>query len=149
MLPAVGSIWPVGYGFYPFRVETTDVGFPFSRRAAGTNPEGCKGSNISAVWTPRHHETLINGVLQGRRQNDRRGASALSRMHIWDLFLETIGLIDVPALRNILGMSSYLDMKRSQALEHRRLVNEDVKSKALKGWNNPSADTLLESISQP
>ena len=135
MLPVAILNWPAGYGFRPFRVETTEIDFRYSRRLAGINLNGCKGSNISAVWTPGHQETLINGVLQGRKQTDPIGASALSRTRIWNLLLDTIGLIDVPALRNFLEKSSYLDMKRSQLLEHRRRAKEDVKNEALKGWN--------------
>ncbi len=135
MLPVVGSTWPIGYHFRPFRVETTEIAFPYSRRAAGANPDGYKGSNISAVWTPRHQETLINGVLQGRKQTDPLGASALSRMQIWKLFHELGGLMHLSALRNDLKLSSYTHLKKSQKLEHRRRVKVDVKSEALKGWN--------------
>ena len=136
MLPVVGSTWSADYGFRPFRVETTEITFQYSRRAIGTKLDSCKGSNISAVWTQCHQETLINGVLQGRKQTDRKGASALSRVHIWMLLSETIGLIDVPALRCVPKMSSYLDLKNLQQLKHRRRVKEDVKSKALKGWDS-------------
>lgn len=138
--------WPAGYGFRPFRVETTQIDFHYSRSAAGTNMVGCKGSNISAVWTARHQETLINGVLQGRKQMDRTGASALSRMSIWNLLMETIGLINSPQLRNVLKLSSYPEMKGSQDLEPRRRVKEDAKSEALKGWNNGSFDSLLKGV---
>ena len=146
MSPVFSSIWLADYKFRPFGVETTGIDFRYSRRAAGKNQDGCKGSNISAVWTPRHQETLINGVLQGRKQTDRMGASALSGTQIWNLLLKTIGLIDVPALKDVLKMTSYLDMKGSRELEHRRLVKEDVKRRALKGWNNESSNSLLEGV---
>ena len=141
--------WPVGYGYRPFRVETTAVDFQYSRRGPTNNTASCKGSNISAVWTPRHQETLINGVLQGRRQTDQMGASVLSRIQIWNLLIDTIGLIDAPALKIALGMSSYLDTKRSKYLEHRRRVKEDVKSEALKGWRNEPFESLLQQALQP
>lgn len=136
MVPIVGSNWLAGYGFRPFRVKTTEIVFHYARRAANTTSDGCKSSNISAVWTPRHQETLINGVLQGRKQTDQKGACALSRVRIWDLLLDTIRLIDTPALRHILEVFSYLDMKKSQNLEHRRHVKEHVIKEALKKWNN-------------
>ena len=136
MLPVVGSTWSAGYGFQPFRVENTEITFQYSRRAAGTNLNGCKSSNISAVWTQCHQETLINGVLQGRKQTDPKGASALSGLRMWMLLLETVGLIDAPGLRYIIKLSSYLDMKNSPDLKHRRCVKEEVKSEALKGWNS-------------
>ena len=144
MSPVAGSAWLAGYGFRPFRVETTRIDFHNSRSAAGTKVDCCKGSNISAVWTPRHHETLINGVLQGRKQTDPMGASALSRIQVWNLFLETIDLINVSALRNLLKMPSYPDMKRSPDLEHRRRVKDNVKSEALQGWNNGTFDSRPE-----
>ena len=135
MLPVVGSNWPANYKFRPFRVKTTEITFHYSRRVACTNARSCKGSNISAVWTPNHQETLINGVLQGRKQTDRMGASALSRMGVWNLLLETVNLLGVPSLNSSLGLSSYMDMKLSQLLKHRRHVKNNVKDYALTGWN--------------
>lgn len=149
MLPVDNSTWLAGYEFRPFRVETAEIDFHYSRRVAGTNLNDRKGSNISAVWTPRHQETLINGVLQGRKQTDPLGASALSRMQIWNLLVETIGLIDALPPRNLLKMSSYLDMKKSNGLEHRRRVKDDVKSEALRGWSNESSNTLFEEAVRP
>ena len=148
MSPVACATWPASYGFRPFRVETTDIDFHYSRRAAGTNLDACKGSNISAVWTPRHQETLINGVLQGRKQTDLNGASALSRMQIWHLLLETSSLIDSSVLENVLKMPLYSEMKESQSLEHRRCVKEDVKCEALKGWNNRISVSLVEGVLQ-
>ena len=136
MLPVASSTWSAGYKYRPFRMESTEIDFQYSRSAAVANTVICKGSNISAVWIPCHQETLINGVLQGRKQNDQRGASALSRMQTWELVIEIVGLLDVHAQTNILKKLSYLDMKRSQNLEQRRHVKEEVKSEALKGWDS-------------
>ena len=136
MLPAVGLSWPGNYNFRPFRIETTEITFQYSRRAAGTNAKGCKGSNVSAVWTPNHQETIINGVLQGRKQTDRMGASALSRVQIWNLFLQTVNVLDVHSLNKSLGWSSYKDMKSSQGLKNRRQVKINVINDVLKGWNS-------------
>ena len=136
MLPVASSTWSGGYGYRPFRIETTEIDFQYSRRAALANTVICRSSNVSAVWIPCHQETLINGVLQGRKQTDQRGASALSRMQTGNFVMEIVGLLDVPALTNILEKPSYLDMKSSQNLEQRRHVKKDVKSKALKGWDS-------------
>ena len=57
-------------------------------------------------------------------------------MQTWNLVMEIVGLLDVPALANILKKPSYQDMKSSQFLEQRRRVKEDVKSEALKGWDS-------------
>ena len=149
MSPVASATWPGGYGFRPFRVETTGIDFQYSRRAAGTNLDACKGSNISAVWTPRHQETLINGVLQGRKQTDPKGASALSRMQVWTLCLETSNRTRVSVSKNIFDVSSYSEMKSSQDLEHRRCVKVEVKCKALRGWNYGNSVSLIEEGLQP
>ena len=149
MSPVVSSTWLAGYGFRPFQVKTTSVDFCYSRRAAALKTGGCRGSNTSAVWTPRHQETLIHGVLQGRKQTDRRGASALSKIQTWNLLLEIIGMLGVPALMSVVTIDSYQGMKNSQDLEHRRRVKEHVKGEALRGWSKVSSDIPPKGVLQP
>lgn len=83
MAPLVGKKFEGGYKFSPFAVRTTNLAFRFSKRAAGA---GAIGSNISAVWVRgRGFETLIGGVLQGRKRftSGIKGASMLCKMLIW------------------------------------------------------------------
>lgn len=90
MQPIADRIWGDGHAFHPFRVRTTNLDFSYSRRNAMANSKGeSKGCNISVVWTLGLQETLINGVLQGRKQTDPKGASALSKAKIWELFLNS------------------------------------------------------------
>ena len=145
MKPVVNLAWDAGYRFRAFRVDTTKIDFRYSRRAARENLDGCKGSNISAVWTLRHQEALINGVLQGRKQTDPLGASALSRIRLWNLVMETIDLIKVPAPGSAIRISSHLDLRRSHYLEQREQVKKDVRTEALKGWTNGNFEGLLDS----
>jgi len=85
MAPLVGRKFDSGYKFSPFAVKTTNLAFRFSKRAAGA---GAIGSNISAVWVRgKGAETLIGGVLQGRKKfaSGIKGASMLCKMLIWRL----------------------------------------------------------------
>ncbi|CAZ81174.1 unnamed protein product [Tuber melanosporum] len=85
MAPLVDRKFEGGYKFSPFAVRTTNLSFGFSKRVIGT---GAIGSNISAVWVKgRSVETLIGGVLQGRKQfaSGIKGASMICKMMIWRL----------------------------------------------------------------
>ena len=95
---------------------------------------GSKGSNISAVWTPHINETLIKGVMQGWKQTDPRGASALSRMQIWAKFLDTL-FLSHKFLKRFKGASTYRELKSSKVLKDRHRVKEEVKEDALRGWS--------------
>jgi len=123
----VGKTWPGGFSYRPFDVRTTVVNFEYSRRPLSSTKGQLKSSNISAVWTPRVQETLINGVLQGRKQDDPRGASAVSRKRMYDL---------VSCIWNQLDEHSASAVVRSDsiAIGQRRLVKEDVTKVALRGW---------------
>ena len=76
------------YNFHPFKLQTTSVCFQFSRRQgtlADLPPPA--PSNISSIFIPPHgtHETIISGVLQGRKafSSGIQGASIVSKMKIW------------------------------------------------------------------
>ena len=129
--PVAQSKWSGGYAFRPFKITTTNIGFPYSRRNSAKVGKGC---NIAAVWTPHTHETLINGVLQGRKQTDFRGASLLSQARSWDLFLEVYSKLKLNTEEQAMIMHGYMVFKRSDALKHRRDVKSKVKAEALKGW---------------
>ena len=127
MRSVAGKTWPGGYNYRPVHVRTTEVEFEFSRRSIGSLNAQPRGSNISAVWTPGIQETLINGVLQGRKQVDPRGASAISRKRISEKTLcvsNELNRDKIPAEPDF----------SSTAFEQRKLVKGDVISNALKGW---------------
>ena len=121
------------------------------------------GNNISALSIPTRTEVLINGVLQGRKQHDPKGASSVSRRRMLD---------DVRAVQNTLSLPSdtitptstptatsqdvatargyassvdasghtYRSLKSSQAFADRRAVKQDVWNTALMGWKRNEGD---------
>lgn len=130
LLTQIRTNWSGGYAYNPFSVKTTEIEFAYSRGHG--SKDGGKSCNISAVWTPGIQETLINGVLQGRKQGDPKGASKLSRSGMWELWKEIHRIVDASGVPVDL---SYEKMKEIDALASRRQVKEDTKRVALKGWD--------------
>ncbi|KAF2656198.1 hypothetical protein K491DRAFT_692217 [Lophiostoma macrostomum CBS 122681] len=144
--------WSGGYSFKGFRVMTTDREFVHSRRSV-LSTEKAISCNLSAVYTPHFQESLIGGVLQGRKQFDPRGASLLSRRNMWKAVVQIVGMLsalgvkrlgeaspDLAAGKSIeLGDGAYRDIKGSEALRDRRRVKSDVQQ-ILKGWVKNSGD---------
>lgn len=135
MKPVVGQSWSGGYGFHPFDIKTTSLDFEYSRRNVGTGRTGeIKGCNIAAAWNPYLQEALINGVQQGRKQTDVRGASALSRSRMFILLKEVhLGMRPQDGVSSLI-FSDYRELKRSKALQDRQGVKKAAKEEALKGW---------------
>lgn len=126
----MGKKWQGSYRYQPFVVQTTDREFEFSRRCVAANNGMLKGSNISAVWNPGLQEILINGVLQGRKQTDPRGASAISRVRMSHTAAGIHKQIESQQPEPIfVQIEAY-----SQSLLDRDKVKEDVRNKALGGW---------------
>ena len=134
------STWPGNYSFHPFKVRATSKEFAFSRRRTGLPIAELKGSNISCVVAPGMQETLINGVLQGRKQVDPRGASAVCRRKMWKALVEVIALLGVPALQSVLSHSKYASFKEDDMLRDRSHVKDAVRNQALKGWIKNAGD---------
>jgi tRNA-specific adenosine deaminase 1 len=135
-----------GYHFHPFTVQTTDLEFAWSRRAL---PAGEKAiaSNISAVHTVHLTETLINGVLQGRKIGDPKGASKICRTSLWKAAVELVSLLDSEpgreVLKRALSAESYAKLKTGALLGTRRKVKEEVRQGALKGWIRNDGDEMF------
>lgn len=121
---------------------TTQREFCSSRRSLGSPSHKPKASNISAVYTPRLQESLINGVLQGRKQFDPRGGSALCNARLWKLYSQAANAIGLPSLQEILRLKSYQQIKLSEQLRSRLEVKDEVKNKALQGWVPNDGDHL-------
>ncbi|KAF4466510.1 tRNA-specific adenosine deaminase 1 [Fusarium albosuccineum] len=80
MKPLAGERWPGGYSYREFLTETTVLEFDFSKRAVKARTEYISASNISAVWSHSGvEETIIGGVVQGRKPFNANGASRMSR----------------------------------------------------------------------
>ncbi|KAH8708558.1 adenosine-deaminase domain-containing protein [Phaeosphaeriaceae sp. PMI808] len=127
------SSWKGGYIWTPFVVRSTAREFTWSRCCVRGN-EKAIGSNLSAVWTPSWQETLIGGVLQGRKQLDPRGTSAICRRNMWKTAVQVAGILGVPALVHVLKKGRYADLKLDQVFDHRRKTKEDLKKGGLEGW---------------
>ncbi|MCJ1398203.1 hypothetical protein MMC11_001400 [Xylographa trunciseda] len=131
MGPVANKIWSGGYSYRPFKTSTTRRNFEHSRRRPDHQGVSPKPSNIAALWTLRQQETLINGVLQGRKQTDVKGASAVCRLKTSKLVMDTLALLAFPFLMDGLKSLSYMDLKRVKMLEDRSKVKQAVKDAAL------------------
>jgi len=126
--------WHGGYEFRPFAVRTTSRDFEFSRRSAMAS-ERLVTSNMSVVWTPTLQETLIGGVLQGRKQFDPRGASKICRRQMWRAVVDLAALCGLAGLEVIAVKGSYGSLKeRSDILKERRAIKSEATAEALGGW---------------
>lgn len=140
--PLADKIWRGGHRFSPFQVMTTQREFCLSRRSLSSPSHKLKASNISAVFTPRLQESLINGVLQGQKQFNPRGGSALCNARLWKLYSQAANAIGLPSLQEILRLKSYQQLKLSEQFRSRLEVKEEVRLKALRGWVPNDGDHL-------
>lgn len=154
----IASLWlNAGYSFQPFAVKPTSTVFEYSKPTADSSIEPvdddkASPSNLAAIYTPNISEVLINGVLQGRRQFDPKGASCVSRRKMWSSVLEVAQAArnaiqqtsedragaQMQALANELAGGSYTDVKRASAL--REEVKHHVQRVALNGWTKNEGD---------
>lgn len=125
--------WIGGYAWHGFTVRATRREFAWSRRAV-KKTEKPAPSTLSTVWSPRWHESLIGGVLQGRKQFDPRGASVVSRRSMWRKAAQIAVAVGVPALLEVLSNGDYGHVKMGDVLAARRQVKEDACTKGLNGW---------------
>jgi len=134
MVPVASKIWSGGYSYRPFNISTTKRRFEYSRHRPDLQKANPKASNIAALWTMRQQETLINGVLQGRKQTDLRGGSMVCRLRTSKIVMDTLALLAIPLLVDGLKSLTYTDLKRVKMLEDRSEVKRTVKEAALAGW---------------
>ncbi|KAL7916179.1 adenosine deaminase/editase [Trichoderma velutinum] len=149
MKPVAGKQWAEGYSFRPFNVEATSVEFEFSKRAVQARSKVISASNLAATWSASgFEETILGGVLQGRKQFDIRGASKTSRRQMW---IKSKGLSDQLSTSNagrykglqehFSSANSYQDIKDGPLLAERRQVKTQVRQLALKGWYQNEGDS--------
>ncbi|KID72651.1 uncharacterized protein G6M90_00g092110 [Metarhizium brunneum] len=128
--------WPGGYQFRPFTVETTDEEFELSRKTIRERSENIAPSNISAAWSATGvEETILGGVLQGRKPFDVKGASKMSRRQLWLAAREVSNSLNgYGGIRQLLSSKTYQDVKNGELLADRRHVKQHVRTTALAGW---------------
>lgn len=130
-----------GYWYRPFEVKSTTHEFNFSRRnAATTEALSFVPSNLSTLVHGSSQETLINGALQGRKQTDPKGASAVSRRKLWSLALSIATLLGERAICQALSRSTYADLKASSPLQARAETKSVVRQGPLSGWKRNTGD---------
>ncbi|KAL7938221.1 adenosine deaminase/editase [Trichoderma chlorosporum] len=142
MNAVAGKQWAEGYKFRPFKVESTTVEFEYSKRAVQARSKVISASNLAATWSASgFEETILGGVLQGRKQFDMRGASKTSRRQMWIKSKELsdrLSSSDAGRHRRVqehfASANSYQDIKDGPLLAERRQVKAQVRQLALKGW---------------
>ncbi|KAL7918856.1 adenosine deaminase/editase [Trichoderma austrokoningii] len=145
MASLVGKQWNEGYSFKPFKVEATTVEFEFSKRAVQARSSTISASNLAATWSASgFEETILGGVLQGRKQFDVRGASKTCRRQMW---LTAKQLADTDAgehsgLQEYMSSAgSYQDIKDGPLLAERRHVKSQARQLSLKEWVQNQGDS--------
>ncbi|KAH0596792.1 hypothetical protein MHUMG1_05100 [Metarhizium humberi] len=128
--------WPGGYQFRPFTVETTDEEFELSRKTIRERSESIAPSNIAAAWSATGvEETILGGVIQGRKPFDVKGASKMSRRQLWLAAREVSNSLNgYGGIRQLLSSKTYQDVKNGELLADRRHVKQHVRTTALAGW---------------
>ena len=137
--------WGESYSFRPFGICSTELEFQFSRHALQQQPVKPKASSVAVVWTPFVQETLVNGVLQGWKQDDPRGASRVSRKRMLEMFRKVAATLrsDLP------NPFTYLGHKDCSGTDTRQRVKASVIEKALMGWARNTADDFVVNIAKP
>lgn len=140
IISTVTNGWNGGYLFRPFKVLTTKHEFKFSRRAWPSHVQ-MSASTISAIWTRSWQETLINGVLQGRKAGDSRGASKLCKKSMWTAATSIAQLSENATLEAEPSYDTYAKIKASQRLQDRREVKAQIIELALCRWPRTTEDS--------
>ncbi|POR37565.1 Uncharacterized protein TPAR_02202 [Tolypocladium paradoxum] len=143
MRALAGAAWPGGYAFRPFAVETTTEEFEFSRRAVQARSDSISPSNLAAAWSCSGvEESIIGGVIQGRKPFDQRGASRMSRRQMWTAAIGIARQLDGhDELKHHLSGQTYREIKDGPLLAPRRAVKAEVRETALAGWLRNEGDS--------
>ncbi|RSL46382.1 hypothetical protein CEP53_010355 [Fusarium sp. AF-6] len=136
MSPLAGRQWHGEYAFREFEVITTDLEFEFAKRAVSARAKKISASNLAAAWSDSGvEETIIGGVIQGRKPFSTKGASHMSRRRMWETARELSGSLENAGYAPIhLGYSTYHDLKGSPMLADRRQAKQEARQTALTGW---------------
>lgn len=143
-----GRQWEHGFSFRPFRVDTTILEFEYSKAAVESRSAQISASNLAAAWSRSgFEETILAGVVQGRKAFDIRGASRMSRRQMWIAAKELAAQIAKDSQKtggSQLDMRCYRDIKALPALKARQSVKSDVRSETLTGWVRNEGDSDFE-----
>lgn len=144
MAPVKGAQWPQGYSFKPFKVETTDEEFFFSKTSVSKRSAKMSASNLATLWSGSGlEETILGGVIRGRRPFDMKGASSVSRLQMWataEALTRHLAHNDDDEC-DMLRYTAYKQLKAGPVLAARRQVKEDTRTSALVGWVSDDRDS--------
>nr|POE88180.1 trna-specific adenosine deaminase 1 [Quercus suber] len=132
-----------GYGVKFFDVLSTKTRFEFEKTEEAV-PSNIATLSMAGLWTGNRGgndsktEILINGVLQGRKQFDPRGASCVSRQRMVEAVAVALGASGTVLSKPETG--SYAEMKQGPALEGRRAAKKKARELALQGWVRNQGD---------
>lgn len=134
--------WGEGYAFKPFNIETTTVEFEYSKLSVKARSDSISASNIAAAWSLSGvEESILGGVLQGRKPFSLKGASAMSRKMMWSAASDLAEKVpDYPHISEDLSSHTYKEVKDGPLLAERRKVKSDVRGTALSGWIRSNGD---------
>jgi tRNA-specific adenosine deaminase 1 len=136
--PISQSDWGGNYAFRPFKVQTTDLKFDFSKTSVDQRGGKLSASNLAAAWTASGvEETILGGVVQGRKAFDIKGGSHMSRRSMWSKGKQ---LEELLGDQHCLSVQVYRDIKELPALAARASVKAEVRGKALAGWIRNEGD---------
>ena len=143
MSALTGAAWGADYAFNPFTVETTTEEFGFSRREVRARSEKISASNLAAAWSCSGvEESIIGGVILGRKPFDPRGASRMSRRQTWTAASDVARQLDGhQKLKQYLGGQSYREIKDGALVAQRIEVKAEVRNIALTGWLRNEGDS--------
>ena len=136
------KIWSGDYAFRPFQIGTTNVEFAYSKRSVTHTAEKISPSPLATAWSASGiAENIVNGVTQGRKVGDPKGASRMCRQHMWSLAQSLADQCHRPSLAAALRGATYAHVKADALLQSRGQVMADTQLFALKGWIKNSGDT--------
>ncbi|KAM0439686.1 hypothetical protein ACHAPT_000778 [Fusarium lateritium] len=148
MKSLAGRHWQGEYAFREFVTSTTELEFEFSKRAVKARAKKISAGNLAAAWSGSGvEETIIGGVIQGRKPFNTKGASHMSRRKMWEAARDLSKCLENAGLTPIhLGHGTYHDLKESSLLADRRQAKQEARQTALAGWtrNDGGSDFQLE-----
>ncbi|RDA85319.1 hypothetical protein CP532_4967 [Ophiocordyceps camponoti-leonardi (nom. inval.)] len=134
------SCWSEGYVFRPFIIETTTEKFTFSREVRTSVCPSIVPCNLAVAWSAGSvEESIVNGVLHGRKPLDPRGASHMSRRKMWEAAAAVADALhrrddEQTKIYKYLNEPTYRHVKDGSLLTARRAVKGQVRQTALTGW---------------
>jgi tRNA-specific adenosine deaminase 1 len=154
MAPVKDMRWEQGYIYRPFAIATTSLEFEYSKTIVEVHGARICASNLAVAWTSSGvEETILGGVVQGRKAFDPRGASQTSRRRMWEEAQRLEALVVAAngvSTHHLSSCTRYRDIKALSVLEARNVVKRTLRDIALSGWicNDGDSDFELDQEAQ-